>query len=253
MKKLSASNASQWMSCHASTDLEAAIPGFVATKDETFAASKGTAMHDVLALALDVGTNRDLQDIVSMLDYVAELRKERRFKMLVEYQMLTSWMVRPSVTTADVILYLQDELHVIDHKTGGTVVDPDSPQLLTYAAAAMAEGLAPKAEGVWVHVNQPRADNQVKTWISRADIALFVAEQMEHERQILAGDLAFGPSPAACTFCMANPASRGSVGKGELCKVAAGKAYRLDNQDKEFFVALQNAPLMQRPRVLDEL
>lgn len=209
------------MTCHAATDLEKALPGFIPPVDTgTVASRKGDDMHKVLAEALSIGSNRDLKDIISMLNYVSFIRSTRKFSMLIEHMMWTCWMQKPVVTTADVILYTQDELHIIDHKTGAGRVEPLCRQMLTYAAAALHEGLAPKATEVVLHVNQPKANNQVWHTVTREDVTAFVELQRLHEEQLLAGDLSFKPLHAACLFCPANPNGRGAKGSGTMCSVA---------------------------------
>lgn len=241
------------MSCHAASNLEAALPGYQPVDSGSPAASRGTDIHAVLAAALVVGTNADLKDIIKMLQYVADLRDSRRFNMLVEHKMWMSWMQDPSQTTADVVLYLMDEIHIIDHKAGSIVVDPDAPQLITYAAAALSEGLAPKAEGVWLHVNQPRANNQVKTWISRKEVERFIQEQKRHEEEMAAGDLSFGPSYKACLFCPANPASRGAKGNSVFCNVAIRPARSWSSEDLTHLIQAQADHVRSGPREDDEL
>lgn len=177
-------------------------------------------MHKVLASALRVGNNTDLKDIISMLNYVAFVRDQRKFSMLIEHQMLTLWMQKPSLTTADLILHTRDELHIIDHKTGAGLVNPKCRQMYTYSAAALYEGLAPKATEVVLHINQPRANNQTSYTVSREHLMHFIELQKRHEEQLLAGDLTFTPMHAACLFCPANPNGRGAKGSGTMCAVA---------------------------------
>lgn len=252
MYRLSASNSSQWMNCHAATDLPTVFPGFELPVSDTPASRRGTDIHTILAAAIAFGTKQDLDDIVAMLSYVNDLLKTRRFNVLVEHQMMLSWMQNPAQTTADVILYLSDELHVIDHKAGSLIVDPDDPQLKSYGAAARALGLAPKATGVWLHVNQPKAKNQVKCWVSNEELDAFVAEQQRHEQELLAGDLTFGPTHKACLFCPANPLSRGAKGT-----VFCGQAIRPTSQwsatDMLHLIQAQNDTVRTTPREDDEL
>ena len=252
MYRLSASYSSQWMNCHAATDLETALPGFELTRSDTPASTRGTNMHAILAAAIAFGTKSDLDDIVQMLSYVNDLWATRRFNVLVEHKMSMAWMKDPAWTTADVILYLVDELHIIDHKAGSIVVDPDDPQLKSYGAAARALNLAPKAKGVWLHVNQPKAKNQVKVWISNEELDAFIAEQQRHEEELLAGDLSFGPQHKACQFCPANPMSRGAKGN-VLCAQAIRPANRWSDTDLLHLIQVQEDNVRSTPRIEDEL
>ena len=240
------------MSCHASTDLETVLPGFTLPISDTPASTRGTNIHAILAAAIAFGTRQDLDDIIQMLSYVNDLWATRRFNILVEHKMTMAWMKDPSWTTADVIMYLVDELHIIDHKTGGIAVQPDAPQLLSYGAAARALCLAPKAKGVWLHVNQAKGKNHVKYWVSNEELDAFVAEQQRHEEELLAGDLAFGPSHDACKFCPANPMSRGARGT-VLCPVAIRPANRWSETDLLHLIQAQDDSVRKGPRVEDEL
>ena len=252
MYRLSASNSDQWMSCHAATDLETALPGFVLTQSDTPASTRGTNIHIILAAAIAFGTKQDLDDIVSMLSYVNDLWATRRFNVLVEHKMPMSWMKDPAQTTADVIFYLTDEIHVIDHKAGAIPVNPDANQLITYGAAVWSLKLAPKAKGVWLHVNQPKAKNQVKYWISVEEIEKFIAEQQRHEAELLAGDLSFGPDYKACQFCPVNPMSRGARGS-VFCKVAIKPANRWSPSDLQHLIQMQEDDVRTTPREDDDL
>ena len=244
------------MVCHAATDLEAALPGFIPPEDTgTVASRKGDDIHKVLASALSVGNNTDLKDIISMLNYVAFVRDQRKFSMLIEHRMLTLWMQKPVLTTADVILYTRDELHIIDHKSGSGLVDPQCRQMFTYAAAALYEGLAPKATEVVLHINQPRANNQTSYSVSREDLMAFIELQKYHEKQLLAGDLTFTPMHAACLFCPANPNGRGAKGSGTMCAAAVKPRPIWTNGEQDSGYAAQpyDDSLPTMPQAKDDL
>lgn len=227
------------MSCHASTDLPAALPGFEFPDDRSMAASRGDDIHEMLAQVIGYGTRKDLGDIVKMLSYVNDIMSRRRFNVLTEHKMKMTWLQAGTKTTADVILYTQDELHVIDHKTGSIPVMPNCTQLLTYGAAAMRQGFSPKAKGVYLHVNQPTGDNQVSYFALNEELEQLIAEQTRHEAEILAGDLSFGPSDAACLFCPASPFKFG-VKANITCEVATPPKRVLSAADQTYLSQRQS-------------
>jgi len=204
------------MACPASAHLDLAIPNWVApvedpTKDN--AANRGTNMHEVFANVMTL-PNADMQQLIKAMQYVADLRRTRRFKVLVEESIEASWLVSKPTTQVDLVLYTQDEIHVLDLKTGKIEVPvPDNAQLLYYAVCFA--GLAPKAKGVNLHVLQPWADNMEHWFASAQVLADFMYEAQQAEKRVLAGDVTFGPSDH-CKFCPANPHTRGLKG-APLC------------------------------------
>lgn len=148
------------------------------------------------------------------LQYMAELRSRRRFKVLAEDRSVAEWLVSQPGTTVDVVLYVQDELHIVDYKWGQIPVSViDNEQLMFYACNYL--HLAPKAKGVWVHIVQPPAGNMEAQWITVDELADFMVRAQEAEAKVLAIDTTFGPSDH-CKFCPANPHSRGDKGS-PLC------------------------------------
>ena len=105
------------MSCPGSADLEAAIPGYVSPeKNENGRKGEGHRIHDLLASIITMPL-RDVEKMVEALDYVAKLRRTRRFNVLAEESAVAEWLVSKPTTTVDLVLYVQDEIHVIDWKT----------------------------------------------------------------------------------------------------------------------------------------
>lgn len=213
MERLSASNASKHMNCHASANLEVAIPGFVRpTVDPTAnnAANRGTLMHDNFAQLMTLPVS-DVKNFSAALSYVADVRSRRRFQVLIEQEMQVDWLTSKPKTTADLVLYTQDEMHIIDWKTGKIPVEVMGNYQMLYYAATYGY-LAPKAKGVTLHIVQPWADNMNEWFASAAMIAQFMQEAQATEVDILNGSIAFQPGDH-CTFCSANPRSRGAKGK----------------------------------------
>ena len=155
-----------------------------------------------------------MRDMLSVFEYVAEIRGQRRFKVMVEESVQATWLDSKPHTTADLVLYTQDEIHVFDFKWGKIPVEViDNHQLLFYAVCYAP--LAPKAKGVMLHILQPRAEGNTSWFADTTVLQEFMAAAQLADKKILAGDLSFGPSDH-CTFCPANPHSRGEKG-APLC------------------------------------
>jgi len=209
------------MSCHASANLEKAIPHFEFPVPDGIAraSDEGTAAHAVFELLMNYSA-KDMLHFARLLDYVAELRTTRRFKVLTEQTVSATWLPPDPVTgkvpetTVDLVLFTADEIHVIDLKWGRILVDVfDNVQLKYYARCFM--DLAPKAKSITLHILQPRADNMEAWSISRDDLLAWAAEAIDTQLAIHAGDVTFGPSDY-CTFCPAYPHSRSPKGR-PLC------------------------------------
>lgn len=213
--RFSASYAARLMACPASANLDQAIVGWVEpVRDETKGQKAvGAARHKMLEPIVQLSAT-DMQHMVNVLQYVADLKKTRRFKSLSEQTVTAKWLVSKPKTTADLVLHTQDEIHVIDYKWGKIPVDViDNAQLLYYAVCYAP--LAPKAKGVTMHVLQPYADVYESWFADTKVLSQFMAEAQAAEARVLAGDLTFGPSDH-CTFCPAYPHSRGDKGS-PLC------------------------------------
>jgi hypothetical protein len=203
------------MACHASAHLELAIPNWSPpVVDHTAGAKgKGTMMHEMLEPIWELSA-ADMVHVIHVINYVANLRMKRRFKVLVEPQIVADWLPSKPGTTADLVLYTQDELHVIDFKWGKIPVEVvDNKQVLYYARSFA--HLAPKAKGVTGHIVQPYADNFESWFMDTAELARFEAAAVATDKAITAGSVTFGPSDS-CTFCPAYPHSRSDKGK-PLC------------------------------------
>lgn len=214
-QRFSASSAGRHMACPASANLELAIPNWTPPVVDPMAGAKGrgTTLHELLSHVGDLPL-RDLRDYARCLDYVVGLRSRRRFQVLTEQTVQAAWLQSQPSTTADLVLYTQDELHVLDYKFGQIPVEVvDNEQLLFYAACYAY--LAPKAREVHLHVLQPAADVMEEWVVDTLEIATFMQKARLSEKLVLAGDTTFGPSKH-CTFCPANPHSRSDKGK-PLC------------------------------------
>lgn len=225
-ERTSASVVGRHIACHASANLDLAIPNWeepVEDRDKDNAANRGTNMHAIFAKVMELGAP-DLKKMASAIDYIAQLRQTRRFTtVLVETSADAKWLDSAPQTTADLVLATADELHIIDLKTGKIPVEViDNTQLL-YGAVTYGP-LAPKAKGATLHILQPWADGNSSWFADTNVIRQFMEDAQAAERAIQAGDITFGPSKE-CTFCPANPHKRGD-GKGKpLCPVMMDLLY----------------------------
>jgi hypothetical protein len=213
MERFSASQASKFMACHGSGNLDLAIPNWVPPVDDRTAdtaANRGTNMHMMFAGVMTLST-KDIKMMALALEYVANVRKTRKFQVLIEAQVEAAWLVTKPGTQADLVLYVADEIHVFDLKTGVTPVEVVENYQLMYYALCFAP-LAPKAKGVHLHIVQPWADN-MESWFASADrLRLFMEEAQQTEQDLIAGDTTLTPGDH-CTFCPANPHGRGLRGR----------------------------------------
>ena len=208
----SASRAERHMQCHASAQLDLAIPDWqppVEDPQKDNAANRGTQMHDLFAHVMQLPA-KSAAKFSEAVAYVADIRSRRRFSMLIEHEVTVEWLDTKPRTTADLVLYLSDELHIFDLKTGTIPVDVVNNLQLMYYAVSYGH-LAPKAKGVWLHIVQPWADNTAAWFADSATLAKFMVEAQATESAIQQGSTRFGPGDA-CMFCPANPHSRGLKG-----------------------------------------
>lgn len=235
MKNFSASQAERFIACHASAHLEVAIPGFKHPEDDgdrepsipkninfivdmidkvsqdtgsSKAASRGTMLHACVATLLaEFGTAMKFEQLCELFMHLLVVMKTRRFKILIEETAWMDWLQQPAPTTADIVMYTQDELHIWDWKFGSMPVDVAALQLKIYALVFL--HLAPKAKGAWVHVLQP--GNYAAVYFSREQLEAARDLVIKHEAEVLAGDLTFATGKQ-CEFCPASPYARGAKG-----------------------------------------
>lgn len=225
-ERFSASVAGRHMACHASANLPAAIPHYTPPViDSTDAANRGTTAHSHLEKLWEYSA-REIAAFAATLQYVADLRSTRRFKVLIEQEMTAAWLATKPTTKADLVLHTNDEIHVVDTKWGKIRVEVvDNEQLLYYAVTYGV--LAPKAKGVTVHILQPNCTGgpNMESWfIDTVRLQQFMADAQAAETAIQNGDVSFGPTDHHCTFCPANPHSRGVKGH-PLCPAMMGMLY----------------------------
>lgn len=185
------------------------------------AKGKGTTMHAMLEplWALSAG---DLKHVVAVAEYVSQLKSQRRFNVLIEETVTADWLPSAPKTTADLVLYVADEIHVIDFKWGKIPVEVvDNKQVLHYARSYA--HYAPRAKGVTGHIVQPYAGVFESWFMDTAELFRFETAAVAADNAIAAGSITFGPSDA-CMFCPAYPHSRSEKGK-PLCPATMALLY----------------------------
>ena len=217
-EKFSASRVARHMQCHASAQLELAIEGWTPpVVDPTVdnAANRGTHFHELFAKVMELKA-KDLEKFSEAITYIAKLRKRRRFNVLIEQPMVAEWLPSQPGTTADLVLYLSDEMHIIDLKTGKIPVSAVGNQQLLFYGATYGH-LAPKATSIHLHIVQPWADVTDEWIVDVPTLAQFMNDAVSADIDIQAGSVKFEPGDH-CQFCPGNPHSRGLKGS-PLCPV----------------------------------
>ena len=178
-----------------------------------------------------------------MLDYVVNTIKElsnliarllpRTSEIRAEWSISCDWLQSAPLTTPDIVFATEKELVVVDYKTGRIPVSPvDNFQLMFYAYSAYARYYAgrrvPRDFKVTMVIWQPRNHDAWETTLDHVrDWALLAAEA---DGQIIRKDLTLRPG-SACTFCPANPHSRGDKAP-PYCPAMMAKLYP-DTTDEE--------------------
>lgn len=137
-----------------------------------------------------------------------------------EENLIANWLPSKSGTTPDVTIVARDRLEVVDYKSGKIPVDPvDNDQLMFYAACKLHE--APDATEFTVHILQP---GNLESWTAPIEhLHKWMALAIEADNAIIAKDLTLVPNDH-CTFCPANPHSRGDKGR-PFCPAMMQKLY----------------------------
>ena len=212
-EKFSASQAKKFMNCRASANLELAIPHWTPPEDDPAAdnaANRGSRMHEMFAEIMSLSA-KDARMMAEAIAYVANIRSRRRFSTLIEKTAIANWLPSQPATQADLVLYVADEIHVFDLKTGTIPVSAfENEQLMFYAVTYGA--LAPRAKGVHLHIVQPWADNIDAWFADTARLEQFMRDAQTADLQIRQGSTVLTPGDH-CQFCPANPHGRGAKGR----------------------------------------
>ncbi|QNN98060.1 Cas4 family exonuclease [Microbacterium phage Fede] len=152
---------------------------------------------------------RRIEFVAEALNYVADIweRLDPNTRgMLVEAKKQVTWLKSGPSTTVDLILYDDNEMHVIDLKMGDIEVSPIKNEQLMYYAETFG---ADEYDKVTLHILQR---NFTDEWVLLPEVReKWVAEVKASEQAILNGDLKLVPG-THCKFCPANPHTRGDKG-----------------------------------------
>lgn len=214
-----------------STDLEAAgwihrfgggVPGQVPRAQVQWLMELGAAGFEP----------RMMRFIADAADYTASLLESLRpgDRVLAEEPMQADWLATSPGTTPDLMIVGPDRLEALDYKSGAIPVSPvDNYQLMFYAACKVHE--APDAAEFTLHVVQP---GNVDSWSAPiVHLHSWMELAREAEARIQAKDTTLSPS-AACTFCPANPHSRGDKG-APFCPAMMQKLYPVFIDEEAIF------------------
>ena len=231
-EKISASRVGRLIACPGSANLSLSIPGWTppVVDEEAGAKGKGHRIHEILA-TISAYPAKDIKNLAICLQYMAEIRSRRRFKVAIEETRQAEWLTSKPETTVDLVLWVQDELHIFDWKTGQIPVFAYLNEQLLHYGLTWAD-VAPKADGIHFHIVQPWAAdsktgfNGISHWFADTNTLLdFQQRAIEAEKKILAGSTQLAISEH-CKFCPAFPHSRSDKGH-PLCPVAMRSLYPL--------------------------
>lgn len=156
-----------------------------------------------------------LRFIVNALDYLAGLKHDRSkagemSMWAAERTFECAWLESAPKTTVDVVGYGTQTLDILDWKSGKIPVSPvENDQLMFYAVSALAEW-STSVRWVVMHIVQP---GNIYSWeCSAAELMAWKRRAQHTDSLIQQKDLTLRPSDH-CTFCPANPHSRGDKAK----------------------------------------
>lgn len=212
--KLSASGSSRWIRCPASINACASYP-----ESTNPAAEYGTAAHELSEICLEnykspndyldtKMTNGVLVDeemvggVIEYINYVQAIEGVYD-SILIEQRLDFSHIVPEGFGTADLVMFNEEELHIVDLKFGkGIVHAENNSQLSLYALGALhAHGFLNDFKKVTMHIAQPRA-NHFDTWETTPEALEKWAEWVKERAQLALSDEApYEPSAEACKYC----------------------------------------------------
>jgi hypothetical protein len=197
---LSPSASKRWLACPASVRLSADAQQLPTGP----AAEHGTAMHDLAAAILNGSHVNVTDDIQLYVDAVRAVMQRRGAVSFIEQKVYLSDQI---FGTADALVFVKDELHVFDLKTGHHPVDAvGNSQLLIYAAAALRTFPlnAKRVKRVHMTIVQPHAAGITTATLSSKHLQSQIAGIMIAAQRI-ADPSAPAHAGAHCIFCPAGP------------------------------------------------
>ena len=212
--------------------LEAELTAFQLSKLRYAQLQLRTVATDRALYAWTVGvsvfTPKMMRYIADTLEELAWYARKSPIAVFSEMTVESRFLVKPRTTTPDVIILLPlGRLVVIDFKTGAIPVEAeDNDQLLYYLASVLSEqnrfALAMADITSFTAVILQPGGNSTAS-VTREELAEWTAKALETEAKIARKDLTLTPS-ANCTFCPANPQSRGEKGT-PLCPAMLERLY----------------------------
>jgi hypothetical protein len=150
---------------------------------------------------------RIIVHLAESLRYVKAITDQyEEWDILVEEKREAKWLVTAPKTTVDVVISTPTELHVLDLKMGDVPVDVVMNEQLMYYAQTFREYTHRR---IVLHIMQR---NNMVSWEPPTQVLdQWVIRMVNSERKILNGDLSLTPG-SHCTFCPANPHTRGDKG-----------------------------------------
>jgi hypothetical protein len=142
------------------------------------AAERGTAIHEMAENLWKglVPITEDLEGLQWAHDYLDYVRGIKGFTFLEVNLTEPLKTVHPLLGgTGDAIIDNEEEIHIVDLKTGRGVVKTDSIQLKTYALGAWIKYDRPKVN-IYCHIFQPHYAQQLPAQYSYDDMVVFEIE-----------------------------------------------------------------------------
>lgn len=169
---------------------------------------------------------RRIEHLADAMEYVADLwdtLDPATREIFVEEKRKATWLETEPGTTVDLILRDKNIMHVLDLKMGDIKVSAiNNTQLMYYGITFGAIDW----DKVVLHIIQRKNVNQ---WtVPRAVLEQYRDDVRESERAILGGDLTL-KAGNHCTFCPANPRSRGDRGN-KVCPAMQEHLYGAKNR-----------------------
>lgn len=216
--KFSASNSHRWLQCPASIQV---CQNY--TNKSSQYAQEGTAMHLLAETCLTeermasdylgdifegIKMSEEHIDIVQeYLDYIAEIRNDLyELSFMIETRVqYTNWIPK-GFGTIDAAVVTEDEIHIIDLKTGRQQVNAENnTQAMLYALGLYQElGYPERLDSFAIHIVQPRL-NHFDSWVIDIEALLSFAEEARLKAiNALSEHPDFGPSEKACQWCPAS-------------------------------------------------
>ena len=153
-----------------------------------------------------------LEYIYRIIHQLTLVHSREHISVYPELRLAAGWTGQEHAkTTCDLVIISPSELHVLDYKAGTIpVYSEGNPQLLYYIATVLHTVTAPSAgRSNVVHILQ--RNNFSEYFIPPAELKQFEDDALEAVQRIKSGDLTLTPGDH-CTFCPANPQSRGDKG-----------------------------------------